>query len=100
MFEFVVGERVLLLYDMSLLVLFYLDDVLILGRDQMLVGALSGGLASFLKAKGFCISDKSRLTPSQHLVWLGKEFDMPGGDDYQHGEVVAAFSEPYFVGGH
>jgi hypothetical protein len=77
--RFLVGVGALLHLGASLLTWVYLDDVFILGQDREWVAHLGQALSNFLTEQGFCVSVKSMLTPSQRVLWLGKEFDLVKG---------------------
>ena len=63
----------------QVILLHYLDDLLFLGRDGVVVGKVARRARSLLVAAGFIISDKSVLEPTQHIPWLGKEFNLVEG---------------------
>ena len=52
------------------LVLQYLHDFMVLGRDKRLVREFTREWSQMLAAKGFIVSEKSTLEPTQQLKWL------------------------------
>ena len=63
----------------GVLVLFYIDDVLIVGRGKARVCAQARRAVETLRAAGGVISPKSTLEPVTRLVWLRKDVDLGGG---------------------
>lgn len=77
-------QRVLAYFLASLpsggrLVLHYLDEFMVLGRERGSVREVTMEWAQVLEDKGFIVSAKSALEPTQQLKWLGKDFDLHGG---------------------
>ena len=64
---------------MGVLVLIYIDDVLIVGRDKGRVRGQAMRAFQALRAAGGVISPKSTLEPVTRLVLLGKDVDLSGG---------------------
>ena len=63
----------------SLLVYIYLDDILILSPDPTWLDGIGHGLHTHLTHNNLVVSPKSSLTPSQHITWLGKTFNLAAG---------------------
>ena len=63
----------------QVVVLHYLDDFMVLGKDFAKVSEVTDALVATLIDKGFLISPKSTLIPTQDLAWLGKQFDLLHG---------------------
>ena len=57
----------------GVLVLIYIDDVLIVGRDKGRVRGQAMRAVQALRAAGGVIIPKSTLEPVTRLVWLGKD---------------------------
>ena len=61
------------------MILHYLDDFMVLGVDRVRVGEVTDDVVAMLQGKGFIVSPKSKLVPTQELTWLGKDFDLVRG---------------------
>ena len=70
------------------LILHYLDDFMVLGKDKALVSEVTESLVILLEGKGCLISPKSVLEPVQRLAWLGKQFDFVTGSISNSGGAV------------
>ena len=63
----------------QILILHYLDDFMVLGVDRGQVQLVTVSVVEMLEDKGFLVSPKSKLEPTQELTWLGKSFDLVKG---------------------
>ena len=54
----------------------YYDDLLILAHDFGLCQAITDALMGHLLSRGLVLSEKSKASPQQDVVWIGKRFDL------------------------
>ena len=79
------------------LILHYLDDFMVLGKDKALVSEVTESLVILLEGKGCLISPKSMLKPVQRLAWLGKQFDFVTGSISNSGGAMAVAVAKWLV---